>query len=387
VHLVLSADDSRSDLERELGQSFAGARELAPGLFAAELVGDAWPYLAFARQVLPDAREQRAASIKAWAAILAEAVVGVLPDDAPWSLHVIPFREVVSSSRQGARAWHSRARTGAAHAEREQVRQGAGLNRCRLIGEALVELLQKRRRHLLRGLRKSSTMPNAQPAPFSADEALVQLLLTSPEAGYLSVASAPLPFSARHVLSHFPGGQVPPAIDKQAPSRAFAKLVEAELRLGRRISARETCVDLGAAPGSWTYVAARRGARVTAVDRSELRGDLMRSKGVRFHQGDAFRFEPAAPVDWLICDVIAAAERSAELLLRWLRQGWCQNFVVTLKLDDSGSEGVLNRLKQELPALTGELGLSKLCANKKEVCAFGSASARVSAASDTLAES
>ena len=29
------------------------------------------------------------------------------------------------------------------------------------------------------------------------------------------------------------------------------------------------------------------------------------------------------------------------------------------------------RLKQELPALTSELRLLRLCSNKKEICAFG----------------
>jgi len=365
VHLVLSADDSKDDLRRELELGKAGVSELRPGLFEVQPADSRLPLLAFARQLLPQAVAVQGASVKAWAAVVGDAVAGVLPDHQPWSLHVFPFKEVVSSSREGARAWHSRARAKAPPLARPQASQGAGANRCRLIAEAVSELLQKRRRHLLRYLRP-------QPAPFTADEALVQLLLTSPEEGYISVAPAPRPFEWRHALSCFPGGQLALAVDKQAPSRAFAKLVEAEARMGRRIAARETCVDLGAAPGSWTYVAARRGAKVTAVDRSELRVDLMQTRGVRFHQGDAFRFEPEAPVDWLICDVIAAAERSADLLIRWLERGLCRNFVVTLKLDDAGSPEVLARLKQRLPELAGEVWLNRLCANKKEITAFGS---------------
>jgi 23S rRNA (cytidine2498-2'-O)-methyltransferase len=246
----------------------------------------------------------------------------------------------------------------------EETRQSVGDQRCRLVREAAMELLQKRRRHLVRYLRKHE-------GAFAEDEALVQLLLMSPETGFLSVAKAPLPFREQRVVSFFPGGEVPLAVDKQAPSRAFAKLVEAELRLGRRIAARDTCVDLGASPGSWTYVAVRRGARVTAVDRADLREDLMQHRNVRFERGDAFRFEPASPVDWLLCDVIASAERSAERLLEWLGRKWCRHFVVTLKVDHTGSGAVLARLKRELPDLTSELGLLRLCANKKEVCAFG----------------
>jgi 23S rRNA (cytidine2498-2'-O)-methyltransferase len=370
VHLVLAADDSKDELKRELRQAFpAGHTEIRPGLFSCEpsteLEG-ALPHLAFARQLLPNARLVRADSIRDWAALLAEAVVGVLPDHQPWSLHVYPFKEVQDTTRMGARAWHTRARSGQEQPARREpsTPKHAGQNRCQLIREALAAPLQKRRRHLLRSLR-------AEPGAFAPAESLVQLLMISPVEGFLSVALEPFAFEQRHVLSCFPAGLVELATDKQAPSRAFAKLVEAEARMGRRIAARERCVDLGAAPGSWTYVAASRGASVTAVDRSQLRPDLLRNPLVHFQAGDAFRFEPEAPVDWLLCDVIAAAERSGDLLSSWLQKRWARHFVVTLKLDDAGSSEVLARLKRDLPALTSELWLMRLCANKKEVCAFG----------------
>lgn len=368
--LVLSAADSQAALSRELSRAFPGrGRELAAGVFACDVEGEtaaALQHLAFARQILPHARQVTASSISTWANLLVEAVAGVLPDHEPWSLHVYPCQEQPAESRIGARAFHTRARAGERVAPQPAARaaSGAGHHRCRLVREAVVELLQKRRRHLVRYLRKHD-------APFLEGESLVQLVMTSAEQGFLSLALAPLPFQQRRVLSCFPGGEVEQATDKEAPSRAFAKLTEAEVRMGRRIEARATCVDLGASPGSWTYVAIRRGAKVTAVDRAELRPDLMRHQNVRFQQGDAFRFEPGAPVDWLLCDVIASAERSAELLLNWLRQRWCRHFVLTLKVDDAGSSEVLWQLERELPELTSELWLLRLCANKKEVCAFG----------------
>lgn len=366
--LVLAAADSRDALEGELLRTFSGRwREPVSGLFECEAtaeLGAALPNLVFARQLLPGARAVTAPSIRTWAERIVDAVLGVLPDGEPWSLHVFPFEQVAAGARLGARAVHSRVRAAKAAAIAETpARHGAGGTRCRLIREAVIELLQKRRRHLARALRTTD-------APFFQNETLVQLVLTSAESGYLSLTPAPLPFEQRRRLSCFPGGHVPLAVDKQAPSRAFAKLVEAEARMGRRIASRETCVDLGASPGSWTYVAAQRGARVTAVDRSELRDDLMRHPRVRFERGDAFRFAPPSPVDWLLCDVIARAERSAELLSRWLREGWCRHFVVTLKLDDDGSEAVVAKLERDLGDC--ELWLSKLSANKKEVCAFGS---------------
>ena len=404
MHLLLSAEDSEAELRSELTQSFAGrpavearladesevrsadcgdmraSREApAPMLIEADIQiipGQRLPHLAFARQLLAHALPVRAESVRAWASRLFAAVAGVLPDGQPWSLHIEPHYDVRTAPRIGARAWHTRLRNAEcgmrAAAGLASVDAEAGRHRCRLIGEALADLLHRKRRHLLRHLRH-------EPVRFSTKDSLVQLLLTAPDAGFLSVAVAPLPSEQRHLVSPFPKGDVPAASDKTAPSRAFAKLLEAELRMGRAITAGEICVDLGAAPGSWTYVAVNRGARVVAVDRSPLREDLMQSSQVKFEPGDAFRFRPARPVDWLLCDVIAAPERTASLLIEWLRRGWCRYFVVTAKLGDwqraplAPGADALAVLKRELPPMTGELWLTRLCANKREVCAFGSA--------------
>ena len=134
----------------------------------------------------------------------------------------------------------------------------------------------------------------------------------SPETGWISVSTAPQPFELRGIISPFVRGFIPWAEDKAAPSRAFAKVIESELRLGREINAGETVVDLGASPGSWSYVALKRGAHVIAIDRSELREDLMRSPRLRFETADAFKYRPPQTVDWLICDVIAAPQRSID---------------------------------------------------------------------------
>ena len=101
----------------------------------------------------------------------------------------------------------------------------------------------------------------------------------------------------------------------------------------------------------------------------------MREPMIHFERGDAFQFEPRSPVSWLLCDVIAAAERSADLLRRWLQNGWCRRFVVTLKLDDAATRDVLEALERDLQQLASEHWLLHLCANKKEVCAFGQARA------------
>jgi len=379
MHLFLAAEDSESALHSELALDFpkVTVRTLRPLLLGLDLGGalsSPFPHVAFARQWFPDARRFYAESIRAWAHRAFHSIVDVLPEGKPWGLHIEPHYGARPLTRMGARAWHSARRAGpTAGGERNKEQQApfsdpnAGRQRCQLIREELVDLLRKRRRHLLRSL-------VGEPLAFTADTSFVQLLLVAPEQGYLSVATTPMPFEQRHLLSPFPKGHVDVASDQRAPSRAFAKLVEAQLRMGRSIQPGETCVDLGAAPGSWTYVVVQNGASAIAVDRSKLREDLMANPKVHFRSGDAFRFEPDVPAGWLLCDVIAPPERSAGLLLEWLRRKWCRNFIVTLKLKDDCGAQVIPMLKRDLPQLTTSFFLSRLCANKKEVCVFGSAS-------------
>ncbi len=339
MHLLLTEPGDESLLTDELKRMFVGAETeiVAPGLLrtAVTLQASAPPVLAFARQTLPDAHAVSAASIREWGERLFE-VTSRLPEGQPWRLHLAPH--------YGG--------------------EGAGENRMRFIHEAFRELLRKKRRYLLRAWEESEV-------PFRESTSLVQLLLTAPDAGFLSVSIAPHPWQLRHCVWPFPKGELPVASDKSAPSRAFAKLLEAEQRLGLRIAADETCVDLGACPGSWTYVAVNRGARVIAVDRSSLREDLMANPLVSFQQGDAFKFVPEAPVDWLLCDVIAAPERSIGLVLDWVQERRCRRFIVTIKFKGQADYAKLEPLKHTLPPLCKEFFLTRLCANKNEACVMG----------------
>jgi 23S rRNA U2552 (ribose-2'-O)-methylase RlmE/FtsJ len=184
-------------------------------------------------------------------------------------------------------------------------------------------------------------------------------------------SATPITQELRAILSNHIAGYIPHAEDKAAPSRAFAKVIEAELRLGHQIERGQTCVDLGASPGSWSYVAIQRGAHVIAIDRSPLRDDLMRSPRLKFTQADAFKFKPETPVDWLICDIIAAPQRSIDLLLEWLREKQMRRFIVTLKFKGTDEYHLMDQLKQEAPPLCADFRLTRLCANKNEVTAFG----------------
>ncbi|MFA6093122.1 MAG: SAM-dependent methyltransferase [Elusimicrobiota bacterium] len=155
----------------------------------------------------------------------------------------------------------------------------------------------------------------------------------------------------------FCGGQRRMADDPQAPSRSFLKVEEAYLVLGAAPQAGERVVDLGAAPGGWSYSAARREAGVTAVDNGPLKGGALGHPLIRALAEDAFRFQPALPVDWLFCDVLEDPRKVLELLRRWVEQGACRRFVVNLKF---GRQDPLPLLREAFSQQTGIAGRCKV---------------------------
>ncbi len=123
-----------------------------------------------------------------------------------------------------------------------------------------------------------------------------------------------------------------------APSRAGMKLEEAFITLltaaerEERLRAGMVAVDLGAAPGGWSWQLARRGLTVTAVDHGSLCGEVSGSKLVRHVRADGFRYRPARPVDWMVCDIADRPGRVTDLVLRWFLEGACRRCIFNLKL-------------------------------------------------------
>jgi 23S rRNA (cytidine2498-2'-O)-methyltransferase len=138
-------------------------------------------------------------------------------------------------------------------------------------------------------------------------------------------------FAAREAVR---GGQRRMADDDAAPSRSYLKVEEAYALLGREPVAGETVVDLGAAPGGWSYSAAKRGARVVAVDNGPLKGGALGHPLIEHRLEDAFHFQPPAgqPVDWLYCDLVEEPHHvMKDIVTPWLAQRWCRRFVINLK--------------------------------------------------------
>ena len=114
------------------------------------------------------------------------------------------------------------------------------------------------------------------------------------------------------------------------PSRAYLKLWEALTRLGEYPGPRDRCLDLGAAPGGWTWVLASLGASVRAVDKAPLDLRIAAMPGVEQVIDSAFAMPPE-PVDWLVCDVIAYPARLLELVERWIAAGAVRRIICTIK--------------------------------------------------------
>jgi len=123
---------------------------------------------------------------------------------------------------------------------------------------------------------------------------------------------------------------------RAAPSRSTLKLEEAFLHFlgtdSRCLQPGMTAVDLGAAPGGWTWQLMRRSIRVTAVDNGPLDPALLESGIVQHVRADGFRFRPPRPVDWLVCDMVEQPSRVADLVGSWLAERRCRSAIFNLKL-------------------------------------------------------
>lgn len=140
--------------------------------------------------------------------------------------------------------------------------------------------------------------------------------------------------AAARCSAPFPNGEVAFVEDRDGPpNRAYLKLWEALVRAGRWPQPGERCLDLGASPGGWTYVLAKLGAGVIAIDKAPLDPKVAAMPGVAWRGESAFGLDPASvgPVDWLFSDIVCYPARLLALVERWRASGLVKNFVCTLK--------------------------------------------------------
>jgi 23S rRNA (cytidine2498-2'-O)-methyltransferase len=177
-------------------------------------------------------------------------------------------------------------------------------------------------------------------------------------------------------------GIVRQSMPPEAPSRSTMKLAEAiEVFMDRSEQTRMLrsgmqAVDLGAAPGGWSWQLVKRGIRVTAVDNSPMKGVLVNHPLVRHLKQDGFKFAPRKAVDWLVCDMVEKPSRVAELVGAWFAAGRCRHAIFNLKLPmkqrlaatDSALGGIRKRLDEE--GINYRMMAKQLYHDREEVTVF-----------------
>jgi 23S rRNA (cytidine2498-2'-O)-methyltransferase len=138
------------------------------------------------------------------------------------------------------------------------------------------------------------------------------------------------------------------ADDDGAPSRSYLKVEEAYGIIGAEPVPGEVVCDLGAAPGGWSYSAAKRGARVVAVDNGPLKGAALGNALIDHRHDDAFGFSPGkdAVYDWLFSDLLEDPHKVLKAIVDpWLSGAWCRRFVINLKFGRVDPIALLGELR------------------------------------------
>ena len=181
--------------------------------------------------------------------------------------------------------------------------------------------------------------------------------------------------------SNWRNGIVRLRMPHDAPSRSTLKLAEAfHVFLGenieRLLQPEMRAVDLGAAPGGWTWQLMHRGLTVTAVDNGPLKGDLVDNALVRHLREDGFRYRPKKPVDWMVCDMVEKPARIAQLVALWMGEGFTERCIFNLKLPMKKRHEEVERCRaiiREALELNGrpfELKIKQLYHDREEVTGF-----------------
>jgi len=157
-------------------------------------------------------------------------------------------------------------------------------------------------------------------------------------------------------LSLWAGGRARMRLGGAFPSRAARKLAEAFAWVGISPGAGELCVDLGAAPGGWSWLLLEKKARVIAVDPARMDPALAKNPRLRHVQGNAFDYFPDEPADWLFCDMAYRPLEVAQMLGRWARRRQTRLLIANFKLPMKRKVEMVARIR-DLLAQQGFVGI------------------------------
>lgn len=183
--------------------------------------------------------------------------------------------------------------------------------------------------------------------------------------------------------SPWPMGIARLRMPRNAPSRSTLKLAEAfealmtEDERENSLRAGLYAVDLGAAPGGWSFQFAERGLHVFAVDNGPLADSLKATGMVEHVKADGFNWRPPRKqVEWLVCDMVEQPSRIAQLVADWVASGRCRRAIFNLKLPMKKRFDELKRCRQIIDSrfkLHGDLYVLRvrhLYHDREEVTAY-----------------
>ncbi len=153
----------------------------------------------------------------------------------------------------------------------------------------------------------------------------------------------------------------------EPPGRAYLKLWESFTLLGSKPGPGDLCVELGAAPGAWTWVLAGTGARIFSLDKAPLAGHVERLPNVEHCLGSGFALTPdiTGRVDWLFSDMICYPRRLFDLVAHWVAGRAMRRALCTIKFQSTTDHAVV----RDFAALPGSQ-LRHLSCNKHELTWF-----------------
>ena len=211
-----------------------------------------------------------------------------------------------------------------------------------------------------------------EPEAFSATDAFLVLQICVTPGG---LWGAVMP--SRRLSDVRPGGVHRMRFDAKAPSRSYLKIEEVFERMGEAPAPGQRVVDLGAAPGGWSYAFLKRGCRVLAVDNGPLKlKDLGASGGSLTHlreNGISFTPPPAwRPLDWMVSDMLIPPGQTLGMFRKWMEHGWMRRFVFNIKLPQQQPYPVLKPIEAYLQNQSGiKFHIRQLYHDRREVTMFG----------------
>lgn len=154
-----------------------------------------------------------------------------------------------------------------------------------------------------------------------------------------------------------PAGEAAPSfrmkMDDQAPSRSYLKIEEAFVRMKEFPKAGQRVLDLGAAPGGWTYSFLKRGCEVLAVDHGPLKlppKSFWPGGRVTHLQENGLTFTPPGgrSLDWMVSDMLVAPGVALGLIRRWMESGRAERMVCNMKIPQQEPYAAIRPLLQYL---------------------------------------